>query len=100
MRVKIHGGTAKGDEDLCVTCRHAMIRKGQQGSSFVHCGYFDRTWNDPTSECNSYLDKRTPHYQELIDIAWKITADPKGKIGFQAPSKEEKQSRVIHILDE
>jgi hypothetical protein len=100
VRIKIQGGTASGTEDLCATCHHAMRRKGLNGSELLHCSMFDKQWREPTSECNMYADRRIPSYREMEGIAWKVSNDPKEKVGFRAPKPEDRLPSVIHILDE
>jgi hypothetical protein len=92
MRINVKGGTARGDEDLCATCRYSLIRVGSNGAKTVKCDFFGRVWYEPTVECSNYSDRRVPYLGEMKEIAWTVTPNPKGKVGFEAPKAPEKSS--------
>jgi hypothetical protein len=83
VKLRVIGGTARGDEDLCHTCRSASIRVGLNGAKTVFCNMFQTVWREPTSECNSYDDKRVPRLHEMKEIAWSVEASNRSRAGFR-----------------
>lgn len=97
MKVRIIGGTASGEEDLCATCRNAYIRQGASGEKTVRCDFFQRTWKEPTHECNIYSDRRVPHLHDLKEIAWSVEPSNRTKAGFH-PVPLDNEDRLSKLL--
>jgi hypothetical protein len=90
--LKIHGGTPRGDRNLCSTCRQCQRTKGMNsGRETALCfasGSQPRRLSEPMVECSSYSDKRTPDLFSMKEIAWSLMTDKGGrKIGFLSPEQ-------------
>lgn len=87
--IKIQGGTAKGWEDLCATCRSAHRMKGQgESSERTYCYMMGKFIPFPLASCSSYEDRRQPSVEEMKKIAWTLRTSASGNaIGFKAPVK-------------
>lgn len=89
---KILGGTLRGDEDLCRTCRFAhRMRRADTNREEVRC---DANYSHPAilrgpvGECNRYNDARIPTLDMMQEIAWSLMTDRGGrKIGFHSPDQ-------------
>jgi len=42
ININVDGGTAKLGENLCKTCRHAIIIEMANGVDFIRCQYIDK----------------------------------------------------------
>ena len=60
MRMKIHGGTACGEGNLCTTCSHSIITRGQKlDDEMVDCRVFGlghRRVTFRVTSCSAYHD--------------------------------------------
>lgn len=80
--------TPRSDVDLCKTCSYALIRESYQGRREVFCDHMDMHGQDKRVrgqivKCSGYRHKNQPDSWQLEKIAWIITTDPKGKVGFR-----------------
>jgi hypothetical protein len=75
-----------------------MVRRGVNNAETRRCTYLDKEIREPTVECSIYRDKRTIHIAEFEKIAWTITANPKGRVGFEPP-KPSTTRTLDEILD-
>jgi hypothetical protein len=101
MRIKIHGGMARGGEPaLCVSCRYATIARGARASDeIVHCSRFDREIRFPVTTCTRYLHQRHPTLYDMEDIAWILRTDAnRGRVGFIRAKDLGRHER--HVLDD
>src|SRR4029077_7830178 len=91
--IKIQQGTARGDADLCVSCRNCAIRRGTDGLEQRTCsaiGGFDRSgWGTLTqrvASCSFYSNANLPSLSMLMEIAWALSPpSSKGRMGFTTP---------------
>jgi hypothetical protein len=73
--------------NLCLTCHHATVLRG---NSHSHLNIFcDVTFDSvvvqfPVLECSSYLPKRTNDIERMEKIAWHIKPSA-GRMGFVRP---------------
>lgn len=90
--------TPKSDVNLCLTCRHAFIRENFSGERTQFCNWIYEGFKirGNTTYCNSYASKETPDVHDLEKIAWVITSDPKGKVGFRPLKEVEKETSPFH----
>ena len=81
----MRGATPNSSVDLCATCTHAFIREGYDGSRATICHAVDPNLiiRGNTVKCSDYRHKNEPEAYDLEKIAWIITTDPKGTIGFR-----------------
>lgn len=95
IHIKVKGGTAKSDEDLCGTCRQCIAINGRR-----YCSVLDSGLNGPARivervySCSGYDDKRQPKMHEMEDIAWRIVTKKAGRdAGFVSPKEYKKSYR-------
>ena len=78
MRMKVHGGTARGEGNLCTTCSHSTITRGQKlDDEIVDCRVFGlghRRVTFRVTSCTAYHDQRLPSLMQLMDDAWVLAA--------------------------
>jgi|SRR5271157_2657285 len=92
IKIKVRGGTAKSDDDMCGTCRQCIQINGRR-----YCSALDSGLNGPEPikervyTCSAYDDKRLPRLHELEDIAWRIVTKKAGRgAGFVSPKEYKK----------
>ena len=87
MTIKIKGGTARGEESLCQTCRCAHIRKGfRESEEQIFCGVSEqlRPVLFKVAECTDYANRSVPYRYELEQMALLINVPPaRRKAGFK-----------------
>lgn len=88
---KIHDGTARGDVDLCRSCRacRRTIHGGQENRSCMAVGR-ETTLSARVSECSFYSNSSLPHLHDLEQIAWEITSKGGRSVGFISPEDRRK----------
>jgi hypothetical protein len=90
MTIKIQGGTARGEESLCQTCRCAHIRKGfRESEEQIFCGVGEglRPVLFKIAECTDYANRSVPYRYELEQMALLINVPPtRKKAGFKKPA--------------
>ena len=91
---KIQQGTMRGDTDLCVTCRNALITKTTEGVESRLCRanfYSPIQMKTRVAECNNYSNRREITIEAFQQIAWDLTPpSSKGKLGFVTPEDRKK----------
>jgi hypothetical protein len=77
--------TPRSDVDLCASCTHSFIREGYSGHRDVFCQLIQPPLciKEPTVFCKDYRHKNETDLYDLEKIAWIVTTDPKGKMGFR-----------------
>jgi hypothetical protein len=102
MHIKIHDGTvSNSDSNLCGTCRHATITRGQTlDEEIVQCHAATMQTTRITFKvtfCSSHADVRQPSYMEMLQDAWILQpASKKRPAGFvRASDLREQELRVI-----
>ena len=101
MRLKVQGGTARNDEDLCPTCKYSTIVELSDSQTLVRCSQLDLRLTKRVTRCNSYSNKNEPPLFEMMKMAWVVTTDAKKKVGFR-PYREltkAEQGDVSETLD-
>jgi hypothetical protein len=98
MKLKLVGGTARGDENLCKTCIHAHRRRYAHNNIDVTvCKvFFDSPMpiEGPVAECSDYRDERRTQLGSMKDIAWQVSVDRRtGKAGFLNPDSARKAEK-------
>ena len=86
--IEITGGTAKHDQDLCATCANGTLVEFADGKIVKECSVLALKPNGRVVRCGSYRHKNSPDLYHLEKIAWMITSDPKGPVGFQPPKRK------------
>jgi hypothetical protein len=83
MANKVIGGTPRGNESLCVTCRmaHNIVGVNMQRITVCRSGQSFQV-RFPVSECSVYDDKRMPALYQMQDIAWEVKSRSHGPAGF------------------
>ena len=82
ITIKVEGGTARNDENLCDNCQNATIATDSKDQSYVQCAVFSQMINTRIVKCTAW--KHTNH-QSLWDMreqAW-IIGRSTGKAGFR-----------------
>ena len=82
---KVIGGTPKGIESICTTCRLAQVVRGVNLQSVVICHASASSpvrIQFPVERCSVYDDKRMPPLYQMREIAWEIKARKRGQVGF------------------
>lgn len=98
-----YGDTPKlRERSLCFSCRKAVIIKGEAASDYiVKCSEIDAVIKFHVVECNSHLRKAELSLGEMAKVAWAITSDGRGTIGFVRPAdirnNKELQEEFISI---
>lgn len=89
FEITVIGGTARGSENLCHTCKNALVREDNFNRQSVKCSAGAGWVKTKTVRCSDYIHRNLTEKWDLEKIAWTITADPKGKVGFTPPKKEQ-----------
>jgi hypothetical protein len=86
---KVIGGTPRGVESLCSTCRAAHRVIGLNMQTVTYCAALPRSprVTFPVSECSVYDDQRLPSLDAMRQIAWEVKSRNRGPVGF-APDQE------------
>jgi len=84
MADKVIGGTPRGVESLCSTCRHAHRIVGLNLQTVVYCNGLPRSpqVQFPVAECSIYDDQRLPSLDAMRHIAWEVKSRSRGQVGF------------------
>lgn len=99
ININVEGGTARLGENLCKTCRWSVIAEMVNGKTHAQCTQFDNiSLTAAVVRCNSYQNKNTADLYSMKEIAWTITADPKGKMGFAPPNPNKKPDPLDDLL--
>jgi hypothetical protein len=100
MHIEVDGGTAKGGVNLCLTCIWAKVREGADGKVAIRCTEFEAWITTNTYRCNTYRHRNQADIYTMKEIAWIVTPDVRGKVGFK-PFKdldEEERRKVDRQL--
>lgn len=84
MSDKVIGGTPRGIESKCTTCRAAQVMRGVNLQSVIYCQSLPRNprITFPVEECSLYDDKRNPSLYDMQQIAWEVHSRNRGPVGF------------------
>ena len=83
ISIKIYGGTARHDSDLCSTCRNAQRMQGlAESEQKVFCSQLGKYIPAPLSKCSRYDDERLPSLYDMKTIAWQLATKGNRQIGF------------------
>ena len=84
MADKVIGGTPRGVDSLCSTCRCAHRIIGLNLQTVVYCSALPRNprMAFPVSECSLYDDQRLPSLEAMKMIAWEVKSRNRGQVGF------------------
>lgn len=95
MRLKMHNGTARGDEDLCKTCSAAFRRRmANSNEQITQCRVMDQVVPGPVAECSGYTDASAVSIHAMQQIAWHISTDKKRNFaGFLNPQDAMEKAR-------
>jgi hypothetical protein len=99
VRLKIHGGTASGDDSpLCNTCRYATVVRGARlREEIVECGVLTHGRNRitfPVRMCTDYVHHQHPSLREMEDVAWVLRTDSARRVvGFVQSRARERADR-------
>ena len=90
MSDKVLGGTPKGLESMCSTCRYAQRIRGMNLQELVICRNNTPVRVPfPVAECSTYDDKRKPAIWDMEKIAWQVESRNRGAVGFGEASTRE-----------
>ena len=72
--IKIYGGTAKGEQSLCDTCKFSQVRQGYaESQKVVICGLMRQSRDPfvhwPVASCGDYPANGIVHKDDLEKIA-------------------------------
>lgn len=85
MRLKIHGGTTKG-ESLCEGCTFFRRRVLQNGTVTRHCSRDYNHWRPieyKVVECNDFYATNAQNLNDMYKQAWYLRTNSSGQsIGF------------------
>jgi phosphopentomutase len=91
ITIKVQDGTTRGDGNLCKTCRHSHIVRGNNNQEFVKCTYADKVMVFQVAECNRHFPANQPALYEMEEIAWRIVTKQAGRnVGFLNPQQFQK----------
>lgn len=81
---KVFGGTPRGFQSLCKTCRNAQRMTGLNLQEVVFCQALARSpaITFPVETCSLYDDRRLPSLQRMQEIAWEVQSRNRGAVGF------------------
>lgn len=97
---KIYGGTPRGSESRCDTCRFARVIKGYaESEQIVICDRYFDPMRIPFKvyDCTEYSNRLLPDYDEMKKIAWELR--PRSAAG-RAPGFISPQEKVLLADDE
>ena len=85
---KVRGGTPKGFQSLCTTCRFAQVIRGLNLQEEVFCRAANPVMrvSFPVETCSLYDDKRIPSRWDMEQIAWVVQSRNRGPMGFAGES--------------
>lgn len=89
MSDKVIGGTPKGFQSMCTTCRNAVNLTGLNCQQVSYCQALGRRVTFPINTCSVYSDKRMPSLYDMEQIAWSIQSRNRGPVGFETGGKFE-----------
>ena len=102
MRMKVHGGTACGEGNLCTTCSHSIITRGQKlDDEMVDCRVFGlghRRVTFRVTSCSAYHDQRLPTLMQLMDEAWVLQPGSKKQRAGFVKGSELRREEVAEIM--
>jgi hypothetical protein len=108
MRFNILDGTPKEGTPLCESCTYNGMAKGTNGERASTCrdGLFSNgvfgnvapvTFN--VYSCTSYREKNTPSLERMQEIAWNISACPRGTVGFAEGADKHDPNELIMVIE-
>ena len=92
---KVIGGTPRGSNSLCLSCRFSQIMRGFQLQTEIRClrlGQIPPLVRISVAECSGYENKATPSLYQMMEIAWNVTSRSRGPAGFGVDGQ-----RDVHI---
>lgn len=73
---------------LCITCRHGQVMEhGTTITTLCHNLHPVMAVRAPVTRCTDYKDRRHESEHHMRQIAWTISTDKKGHLGFRPPKK-------------
>jgi hypothetical protein len=87
MRFKIR---AEPSEGLCVGCCHGQVTEYDTGVE-TYCNNLMKPFrvHRPVRQCTDFEDRTQESEFEMRKIAWDISVDKKGQLGFHPPKKKD-----------
>lgn len=91
--LKIEQGTQRGTGDLCRTCSHSTIARGDQ-HEIRYCDHLRREVWFEVRTCNDYSERGRTSLHDLYQTAWILEPSKaaKGQFGFSPYSKWKKNN--------
>ncbi len=98
MKIKVRGGTAKADENLCTTCKSYESVEFDDGTLLRKCCNFDQIIKRRVLTCSEYMNSNHQNMYDMKEMAWVITP---GKIhlGFRRLKTLSEEERDHHDID-
>lgn len=103
MRIKVYGGTARGDGgSLCDSCRHSRIVRGESVDDELVVCEVSHMWPTRISfkvaSCTHHDDRRFPAYYEMMQQAWIFQPGSRRKRpGFVRASELQERELLRHM---
>lgn len=82
MLIKVVGGTAKDDKNLCLTCQHSKVAEDSKGEQLIGCSAFGMMMKTKIVKCTAWVDVSQVSLYDMKQEAWIIRA-PTEKAGFR-----------------
>ena len=83
MLIKIEGGTARNDENLCDTCKQASIATNVSNEKHIQCSAFGMRVTTRIVKCTEWKDTNHQSIYDMREQAW-IIGRAANKAGFRS----------------
>lgn len=94
--LKVLNGTLNGTENLCQTCRYAIITTEAQTNhkrTVCNVSFPIVVVKRPLAQCNKYDDRTKPSLGDMMEIAWTLQTGSNRKVGFLSPDELRERER-------
>lgn len=102
MRIKVHGGTSRSDENLCTNCKflHARMEDNIR-QNLCNFNYYQLIpIRGKVVECNRYIHNNTPELHDMKKMAWILRTGASGHaLGFVS-NKDFRAKEGDSVLDD
>ena len=70
MLIKVEGGTARNDENLCDSCQSATIATDSKGAKHIQCAIFNMMIHTRIVKCTAWKDHSHLSVWDMKEMAW------------------------------
>lgn len=96
MLIKVRGGTSRG-EDLCQTCVNRDVLETEHGET-LFCLARRQRITEKVLRCSFFTRLYTP-LAAMMDLAWLISTDKKGEVGFRPYREMDAKEKFEQTLE-